>query len=474
MEGDHPDLLQNARAFVGEVEGRSRASLRRYGRTAEDQVREALRALGYYEPTITRSIQDGDPPVLVLEVAPGKPVRIVSRDVEISGPAADDPEFSSNLPPQPAEGDVLNHGHYETLRQVISNRASRLGYFDGHFEERRLSVDPQAREAKIQLHYDSGERYRFGEVTFNEDHVFDNSLLERFVEIDPGTPYHADRIAELNSDLSDSGYFSSVLVTAPPSEAEDGTIPVSAKVAERDARSVAAGVGFSTDVGPRFRGNWTEHWVNAWGHRRGAETELSVPRQNITGWYELPLDPPMTDSIRLAAGYQREDIEDVQSDRLTLGQQWRHQTDSGWNRVLSMRWENERFDIGRSDSGTTRMLLPGIGFSKRHADSAMDPSRGYRLEFEVTGGLREAFSTVDVLHVNAKTSGLITLADKHRFLSRLRVGGVATNRFSDVPPSLRFFAGGDQSVRGYGYETLSPEDEDGNKVGGRYRLVGSV
>lgn len=83
-------------------------------------------------------------------------------------------------------------------------------------------------------------------------------------------------------------------------------------------------------------------------------------------------------------------------------------------------------------------------------------------------------STVDVLHASALAKGLYTIFDNHRFLGRLQAGGVATNSFEDVPPSLRFFAGGDQSVRGYGYETLSPENENGVPVGGRFLLVGSV
>ncbi len=474
IEGDYPRLLQNARAFVGTVENRSRPALRRYGRTAEAQVREALRALGYYSPTIQRRIQDGDPPVLVLDIIPGEPVTIGTREVSISGPASDDGEFSGNLPRSPAPGDIVDHGEYDALRQVISNRASRLGYFDGEFTRRSLQVNPETRQADVLLHFTSGQRYRLGEVTFNDDHVFDPSLLRRFVQIEPGTPYHADQVAQLSSDLSNSGYFDQVLVTATPSDAVDGVIPVNARVSEREPRSVAAGVGFSTDVGPRFRGTWTEHWVNEWGHRRGAETELSEPRQNITGWYELPLDPPMTDSLRLTAGYQREDIEDVESDRFTIGQQWSHLMDNGWTRVLSVRWENERYDIGNVDSGNTRLLLPGIAFSKRRVDSPVDPSQGYRLHLDVAGGLRDAFSTVDVVHVSTEARGLFTLADNHRFLSRIQLAGIATNKFSDVPPSLRFFAGGDQSVRGYGYETLSPEDSDGIAVGGRYRLVGSL
>ncbi len=474
MKGDYPDLLDNARAFVGDVEGRSPAALRRYGDTAEELVRRALRALGYYSPTITRTLRESDPPTLLLEVDPGQPVRVVSRDVTISGPASDDPDFPSELPKDPAVGDILDHGEYSSLRQVISNRASRLGYFDGQFEEHRLEVNPETREAAIQLHFRSGERYRLGEVTFNEDHVFEQSLLQRFVQFEPGTPYHADKVAELSADLSNSGYFNQSLVTAPPSEAEDRVIPVSAEVSERAPRSVAAGVGFSTDVGPRFRGTWTEHWINPQGHKRGAETELAMPRQSLSGWYELPLDPPMTDSLRFTTGYQHEEIEDVKSDRFTVGTQWRHRLDNGWMRIASLRWEAERFDIGRSESDTTRMLMPGIGFSKLQSDSPIDPSRGYRLQIDVSGAQREFLSTVDILHVTGLAKGLITVADNHRFLSRFEVGGLATNRFSDVPPSLRFFAGGDQSVRGYGYETLSPTDDTGAEIGGRYEIVGSL
>jgi translocation and assembly module TamA len=440
----------------------------------EDNIRRAARALGYYDPAISRRIRDEEPPVLVMEVTPGEPVRVASRQVDITGPAGDDPEFNAALPKQPEVGSVLNHGQYESLRQTISSRASRLGYFDGRFEQRRLAVNPETREADILLRFASGERYRLGDVTFNEDQVFDQSFLDRFVQFEPGTLYHADEVADLSSDLSNSGYFSQALVTAPPNEASDGVVPVSARVSEREPRSLGVGVGFSTDVGPRFRGTWTEHWINPQGHRRGADTELSVPRQNLTGWYEVPLDPPMTDSMRFGAGYQRQDIEDVQSDRLTFGSQWRHRMDNDWTRVVSLRWERERFDIGESESGSSRLLLPGISFSKLHSDSPIDPSRGYRLQMDVTGGSREIFSTVDVLQVTSKASGLITLADNHRFLARVEAGAVGTNSFSDVPPSLRFFTGGDQSVRGYGYETLSPEDDAGDGVGGRYQLVGSV
>ncbi len=477
VEGDYPQLKDNAEAFIGEVEGRSANSLRRYAATAVSQASKAVRALGYYQPQIDWRVEedeDDDGARLILTIQPGEPVRVTSRTVEIRGPAGSDAKFTRELPDKPAEGDILNHGEYATLRDTIQTRARQRGYFDGQFLEKSLRVNPETRTAEVTLIYESGERYRLGAVSFEEGHWFEIGLLEDFVTFEPGIPYHTDEIAKLNRDLSSSGYFSGVDIDARPANAVDRVIPVSVGLTRRPPRSLGVGVGFSTDVGPRFRGNWREHWINPMGHKRGAETELSVPRQSVSGWYELPLDPPMTDLIRLTAGYQREDIENVESELLTFGQQWQHQLDNDWLQVLSFRWEGERYNIGNDETGTSSLFLPGLGYSKRYADQALDPSQGYRLQFDITGAHRAVLSTVDVLHASALAKGLYTIFDNHRFLGRVQVGGVATNKFEDVPPSLRFFAGGDQSVRGYGYETLSPENENGVAVGGRFLMVGSV
>lgn len=478
IKGDYPGLQSNAEAFLQKVEGRTEDGLRRYLNTAQSQVKNALRALGYYQPEIDWEIirPDGDesPAELHLTVQPGKPVRVQSRTVELEGPASDDPAFKLSLPEKPAVGDILNHGHYSTLRQTIQNLASKLGYFDGTFVERRLAVNPEEHTADITIKYKSGKRYRLGDVSFKEGHGFETSLLNQFVTFEKGELYHSDKIAKLSSDLSGSGYFSTVDVDATPSTADDGVIPVEVTLRTRAPRSIAAGVGFSTDVGPRFSANWREHWINPMGHRRGAETELSRPRQNVSVWYELPLDPPMTDSIRLSAGYQHEDIEDVESDLLTIGQQWTHKLDNDWLQTASLRWEEERYKFGDGSTDRSQLLLPGVGYSLLEANSAFDPSKGYRLSIDLTGAHRAVLSDADIAHVVGMAKGLYTLWDNHRFLTRVRLGGVATNRFEDVPPSLRFFAGGDQSVRGYGYETLSPQDSEGNGVGGRFLMVGSL
>ncbi|MEP5981590.1 MAG: POTRA domain-containing protein, partial [Marinobacter alexandrii] len=142
LEGDYPELKTNAEAFIGEVEGRNATNLRRYASTAVDQASKALRALGYYEPRIDWRVEDGDSDDgarLILTITPGEPVRVTSRTVEIRGAASRDSRFTDNLPKQPAEGDVLNHGHYNSLRDTIQTRARQRGYFDGGFVEKSLT-----------------------------------------------------------------------------------------------------------------------------------------------------------------------------------------------------------------------------------------------------------------------------------------------------------------------------------------------
>ncbi|MGM0450351.1 MAG: autotransporter assembly complex protein TamA [Pseudomonadota bacterium] len=473
VEPENEALVSNIRAHVGDVGDRNKASLRRFASHARDSAREAMRALGYYEGEIQYRVVEGDPPVLQLRVTPGDPVRLANVRIKVRGDASGLEAFELPERLRPERGDVLNHGDYEQVKRFFQGRAQTHGFFDGRFVTSELRVRPGEREADIRLLYDSGRRYTLGETTFADDSYFEKDLLRRFVRFEPGTPYHSDRVIELTQDLRGAGYFSEVRVDTDPDKAEERAIPVNVTLDERTRHSLGTGVGFSTDVGPRLRATWDQHYVNPQGHRRGAEFEVSQPRQNAGVYYELPLTPPMTDSLRFTGSYQNEDIEDTRSRRISLGAQWQSRLDSGWQQVVSLRREEDRFRVGDNRERTV-LVLPGLSYSYLDRDSPVDPSRGYRLQFEGSGGQRDMLSDIDVIHLTAEARGLITVGTSgHRFLARVRAGGIGTNDFEQVPPFLRFFAGGDQSVRGYGYQTLGPTSEDGDNVGGRFLLTGS-
>lgn len=467
-------LRENVEAHIGELGERDLDSLQRFSRHAEREATKALQALGYYRPRIRSEVlETGGKPVLRLQIEQGEPVRLRTVEIRVEGEAAQFARFRVPRSDKLAPGAVLDHGAYEDAKRLIRNRALRFGFFDGRFVEQSLRIDPEAGVADIRLVYQSGPRYHLGQVQFEGETPFDHDLLARMVPFQAGTAYDSDLIGELNRALVSSNYFEDVRVDAAPEQAEGHTIPVQVRLQARKPRTLAAGVGYSTDVGPRLRGTWRRHWRGKEGHRVGADFELSSPRQNLSTWYEIPLDPPLTESLRFSTGYQKEDLVDTQSERLTLGTQWQHLPENAWQRIVSLRWEQENYTTGE-DEGRSTLLLPGIGFSRTVSDHKVDPSRGWRLQADLTGASRSLLSDTDLLHLDMQAKGLTTFAGGHRLLGRVQLGGIATNDFEAIPPSLRFFTGGDQSVRGYDYQTLSPRDSEGDRVGGRYLVVGSL
>ncbi|MDM8350239.1 autotransporter assembly complex protein TamA [Pseudomonas sp. sp1636] len=471
----NPALKANVEGYIGSLGERDREALQRFRRVAEAQAEKAAQALGYYQAQIVSEVSAGEPLRLSVRIVPGEPVRLREVILRIDGPANQMREFRLPSDSRLKTGAVLNHGRYDSAKRQIQNQASRYGFFAGRFTRQRLSIDPRAGVADIELVYASGPRYQLGAVSFAGDAPFAEQLLQRMVPFAVDAPYDSERIAELYQRLRSSGYFESVSVEANPNAAEQQRIPVHVQLQTRKPRSLGLGLGFSTDVGPRGRANWTRHWVNPQGHSYGAEMEWSAPRQNVGLWYDVPGDPPLTDKLRYAGGYQYQELADTDSlsRLLSLGPEWHSKLDSGWQRVISLKWQHEQYRLG-DDSGLSTLLMPDISYAYLHSDNQVDPQHGYRLQFDLSAAKRGLLSDADVLHANVLLKGLTSLAQKHRLLGRVQFGATESGGFSAVPPSLRFFAGGDQSVRGYDYQSLSPENAQGDKIGGRYLFAASA
>ncbi|HEY0287814.1 MAG TPA: autotransporter assembly complex family protein [Pseudomonas sp.] len=469
-------LKSNIEGYVGDLGERDEHALERFSVGAIEQAQKAAQALGYYQAQIDSEIKtSGQAPQLILNVQPGEPVHLRTVTLRVDGPASQLKAFRVPKSDELKTGAVLNHGHYEDAKRLIQNQAARYGFFNGRFTSQRLSVDPRAGVADIELIYDSGPRYSMGKVSFSGDAPFDDDLLRRMVPFKENTPYDSELIAELNQAMQASGYFEGVRVDAAPTAAQGEVIPVEVQLQTRKPRTMGLGLGYSTDVGPRAKANWTRHWVNAQGHSYGAEMELSAPKQNVGLWYDVPLDPPLTDKLRLAGGYQYEEMADTDSlsKLLTVGPEWHSKLPSGWERVISLKWQREEYQLG-DDAGLSTLLMPGVSYSYLRSDNLVDPHNGYRLQFETQVAKEGLGSDANLLRGTAMIKGLTTLWQNHRFLGRVQVGGSATNGYQSIPPSLRFFAGGDQSVRGYDYQSLSPENSDGDKIGGRYMVAASA
>ena len=468
-------LKKNIEAYLNQLAEGDAKSLNAAKRTVQQQTRLASEALGYYKTRIVVRVTDDEEPVLQVLVERGEPVLLRTVTIKVEGEAADLPAFNLSDDKRLQVGARLDHSAYDDVKNFLQNQALRFGFFAAHFTKQELLIDPEAGAADITLLFDSGPRYRFGAVHFSEHAKIDQKLLDNLLPFEPGTPYNSALVAKLSQNLQSSGYFEQVRVDAVGEADGPLDIPVEVSLEPIKPRTLSLGAGFSTDVGPRGRFGWEKHRVNSRGHKLGVDSEISKPRQNVSTWYQIPLAKPLTDYVRFSTGYQREELVDADSRIVNLGVQWHARLPSEWLRIVSLRWEQEKYNFGSgAKSGRSSFLMPGVGYSVLRSDSPLDPSQGYRLQWDVRGAKQGFLADADVLHVTALARGLRTFAHKHRLLGRAQIGAIGTNNYSKVPPSLRFFAGGDQSVRGYGYERLSPRDGQGNREGGRYMFAGSI
>ncbi|WP_075182731.1 autotransporter assembly complex family protein [Pantoea sp. 1.19] len=479
LEGLTGELQKNARARLSTIDSDEVNADGRFRARVADAIKEGLRALGYYDPDIDFVFRPAPPgggrPVLIARVKPGEPVRIAKTTVVLRGGARTDEDYRQLVKTgQPAKGTILNHGTYDKFKSSLSNLALRKGYFDADFLKSELGVAADLHEAFWDIDYDSGQRYRFGEVTFEGSQI-QEAYLHNLIPFKRGDYYSSRDLAELNRRLSATGWFNSVVVAPEFEQARQSKVlPLEAVVSPRTQNTVETGVGYATDVGPRVKASWRKPWVNSRGHSFTASTSLSGPEQILDFSYKIPLlKSPLEQYYLLGGGYKRTDLNDTKSDSTTLAASRYWDLSSGWQRGINLRWSLDHFTQG-SVTNTTMLLYPGVSVNRTRSRGGLMPTWGDTQRYSIDVSDTTWGSDVDFLVLQAQNVWIRSLAEKHRFVARGNLGWIETNDFERVPPDLRFFAGGDRSIRGYKYKGISPRDSEGKLTGASKLATGSL
>ncbi len=475
-------LRDNVRAYLSIVAEAERgtdgepipaATVRRLHSRAPREIAQALEPFGYYEPEVEARLERLDTGWLArYRIDTGEPVRIESVDIRILGEASDDAAFAERVARLAlAEGQQLNHSAYETAKGELMSLAAERGYVDARWQKRRLEIAPESHSARIELVLDSGPRYRYGEIRF-ADTVVSEAFLRRYLPFKEGQPYVASELLDLQYRLDDSDYFRRVSVRAQRGQASDRRIPVQIDLEARAKHRYTFGIGFGTDTGARVRFGRDTRYTNDRGHRLELVTQIAQRSTEAQGRYIIPLADPWRERLELDTSLTEEEIGDGESRQFELGIA-RITTSAGWQRRLSLTYQRSRDEIG-DEVDTRNLVIPGIALSRSVFNDPIYATRGYGISGELRGGSASLGSDVSFSRLRLQARGLTSLWPKARLIGRIEGGRVWVDAFSELPLSQRFFAGGDNSVRGFAYQTLGPEDEDGRVVGGRYLGVASL
>ncbi|MFT4584631.1 MAG: translocation and assembly module TamA [Gammaproteobacteria bacterium] len=446
------------------------------GKRSEKEAREALRAFGYYNAAVIASvIANSNCPLATLAIDAGQRVKLNTVELALTGSGETDQGYRDELKKiHLASGSGLNHGNYTSAKQLFESVALERGYLEGQFVKHELRVNPDALHADIALEFHTGPRYQLGEIRIKQDPEFlTESLIRRFLERNEDTPYDASFVSRYHLALSKSSYFERVDVRPRLSSPENNTIPIDISLTPRDRHALDTGIGASTDEGIRGRFGYQNRRLNRLGHQFEATMNGSFIEQKLSAAYRFPRAHPIDEWLSVQAGVRRREvdtfttIESQVSVTETIRRPW------GWKETRFIELNRQDYDVSATED-VSNFLSPGISWRRTVANNDLFPTRGYDVSLELKGASQAIIGDTSFLRSQISLAWVRGLPWSSRVLLRGHFGATWVNEFRQLPPSERFFAGGDNSIRGFDIESVGPVDSANKVIGGTQLGVVSV
>jgi translocation and assembly module TamA len=483
LEGIEGDVLKNVREALVLPSGLVREGivdrlwLERFGKQANETVRTAMEPFGYYNARITVTTEESGSGTyrLRVKVEPGEPVRVTDVALALHGPGADEgplQELAAVFPLK--KGDVLLQQTYEEAKGAFLSRAQELGYIDADFSVHEIRIAKETSTARIRLDLETGSRYFFNGARIEGATGYPDQFVRRYLAFKPGEAFSYARLGETQINFTNSERFREINITPEKAEARAFQVPVLIQLKPAPSKILRQGIGYGTDTGGRFNVRYRDLNVLQRGHEFYSNLYISERLQGIAAGYILPDAVDIRSSTVLQLNLQQEDVTSYTSRLIALELDKNQSFGKRELGTAYIRLQREEYTIGDQDS-SARLVLPGLRLSGDHYDNPPRPTRGFRYAFDLRGTNQRLGSDTELLQIISAGSFLLPLPWQLSLQTRARVGiTFIDDPLSNLPPSLRFFAGGDQSVRGYAYQSLGPTDAAGQVVGGKHLFTGSV
>lgn len=479
IHGVEDIIEKNIRQFLSIEQQKNHAllsegRLRHLHRKAATEITQALQPYGYYKPEIKAELSEVKPTqwLATYTLNPGPPIPISEFNITLSEEIKNDPEFQTLLEEISLhKGDTFNHIEYEKIKTSLARLAAERGYFQAIFTEHRVEINLKTYDVRIHLNYNGGKRYHFGKVTLNQD-VLDPLFLHKYITFKQGDPYSLSDLIDLQQALSDSDYFSSVEVVTEKVAENSDEVPITVNLAPRNRNRYSIGLGYGTDTGARAKFGWEMPQVNRNGHRLSTEAKVSELGYSVGIQYRVPVLNPRTDQMIYSAGVNNEKTTTSDSTVSTIGASLNNSLGL-WRQSIALNYQQEEFIVG-ADQGLSKLLMPSISLSRTWGRNIIYTIDGLRFDIGLRGANTSLLSDNNFLQLQGGLKAISSLGQNNRIIARGKLGTTWTDDFRQLPSSVRFFAGGAQSVRGYAYQSLGPLDNFGNVIGGRHLMIGSI
>lgn len=470
--------------------------LQRLVRNAPEEAKTLVATEGYYTPTISSGLDtSGGTPVARVIVDPGQAVAVSDVDIELRGFV---PFDKTEAPVDAASlrnrwtlpvGSRFRTADWEAakrgmVRQITQSRFPRAQLIDSS-----ATVDPDSHKARLKVVIDSGPDVHFGALRIEGLSRYSPSIINNLNQIHPGDEYNEAALQALQGRLQDTGYFSSVEVSLdmssalqeqvselnqgqgakPEAPSAAVTMPVLVRVSENKRKNVSLGLGFSTNTGARAQANYDD--LNVFGKRMKSNVLYEQLHQQVrTDFFWPTTSNGYSNSV--GAGYDREDVRD-QITRTTSIHATRAWGSPTLERSLRLEALTEQVTIDHLPTTRAKALPLTFSITKRHLDSLVLPNSGYIVNLQLGAAPLPILTDQPFVRSYVRAIGYKPVGTSGTLIVRGEFGAVLSRDKDGVPSTFLFRAGGDQSVRGYGYQQLGIPV--GSAItGGRYLFTAST
>ncbi len=455
--------------------------LERLVEMAPADARALLETEGYFNADVQAELRPGQPPRVQVRVLPGPRVVIGSVNLGLQGPAQADADrgvpqaqisrrgLHEDWPLR--SGQPFRDEDWGRAKTVSVARFRAQAYVGANWLDTEARVDLGPHRADLSGTLDSGPLYRAGALRIQGLKHHDAATVRNLAHFDPGVPATEDFLLDFQERLQRSGLFDRATVTLAARPDDPAATPVNVRLTERPLQDATVGVGISANVGPELTLEHVHRRPFGYALVARNKFDLAQKRQKWEGELSTHILPGLyRNLIGGSAAREESDTDTVTSASLRLG---RAQETANISRLLFVEAVRSltRSDTGIDSASALSLQLHGIW---RKVDDRLSPTRGHVWSGQF--GVGQAHSNPGG---NGPFSRIYAKLNVYRPIgawygqARVELGQVLVKGDVRVPESLRFRAGGDESVRGYAYRTLAPT-EDGVIVSGKVLFTASV
>ncbi|MDP2153028.1 MAG: autotransporter assembly complex family protein [Methylotenera sp.] len=451
---------------------------KRLSTEAPQQIKDLLATEGYFSPNINlQATQNNSEYIAKFMVKPGKPTVINNVEINFTGDITQQSDKAKPSQQQMRDEWLLKSGMIFTQAAWSDAKRSLLSkllvnrYPNATVTETKAVIDANQQTASLQINVNSGSSVHFGEIQIEGLQRYPESIIHNLNPIKPNEVYSQAQLLTFQTRLQESGYFRAVEVTSDAKVAseENKLAPIKVKVDENQSIKLSTGVGYSTNTG--VRSQLTVDHLNLFNRnwRMTSSLRLEQRLQSVSGIIRLPTTED---------GYR--DSANASSTRTEIEGQTTTVTQTGvkraWGTLKREQYVganvlSEQVKLDGAESSDNYAATLSYGITLRRTDNNLNPSRGYLFNAQFNGAPLASLSNGTFLQSYFKTQAYYPITKSTQLIARAELGMVHGK--NSAPATFLFRAGGDQSVRGYGFQSLGVNEGDAI-VGGRYLATGSI